>query len=41
MENFAFITNILAKDKAIDDAYGFERPISSRNLNNFLRCWKV
>lgn len=34
---FAFITNILAKDKAIDDAWrGFERPISSRNLNNFI-----
>ena len=34
---FAFITNILAKDKAIDDKWrGFERPISSRNLSNFV-----
>ena len=34
---FAFITNILAKDKAIDDSWrGFEKPISSRNLSNFV-----
>jgi len=34
---FAFITNILAKDKAIDDQYrGFEKPISARNLSNFV-----
>lgn len=34
---FAFITNILAKDKAIEDEWrGFKNPISSRNLNNFV-----
>jgi len=34
---FAFITNTLAKDKAVDDSWrGFERPISSRNLSNFI-----
>lgn len=34
---FAFITNILAKDKAVDDKWrGFENPISSRNLSNFV-----
>lgn len=34
---FAFITNILAKDKDISDKYrGFATPISSRNLNNFI-----
>jgi oligoendopeptidase F len=34
---FAFITNILAKDKADDDKWrGFERPISARNLSNFV-----
>lgn len=34
---FAFITNILAKDKAIDDSWrGFEKPISARNLSNFI-----
>ena len=34
---FAFITNILAKDKEISDKWrGFERPISSRNLSNFI-----
>jgi oligoendopeptidase F len=34
---FAFITNILAKDKAIEDSWrGFESPISSRNLSNFV-----
>ncbi len=33
---FAFITNILAKDKDIEDQYRkFEKPISSRNLYNF------
>jgi oligoendopeptidase F len=36
-KTFAFITNILAKDKAVDDSWrGFERPISSRNLSNFI-----
>jgi oligoendopeptidase F len=34
---FAFITNILAKDKAIDDSWrGFAKPISARNLSNFV-----
>lgn len=34
---FAFITNTLAKDKAIEDEWrGFERPISARNLSNFI-----
>lgn len=34
---FAFITNILAKDKAVEDSWrGFEKPISSRNLSNFV-----
>ena len=34
---FAFITNILAKDKAVDDAWrSFDKPISSRNLCNFV-----
>lgn len=34
---FAYITNILAKDKAIsDDWRGFKSPISSRNLGNFI-----
>lgn len=34
---FTFITNILAKDKAIEDAYrGYKTPISSRNLGNFV-----
>lgn len=33
----AFITNILAKDKDISDKWrGFEKPISSRNLSNFI-----
>jgi oligoendopeptidase F len=33
----AYITNILAKDKDIDDKWrGFASPISSRNLNNFI-----
>jgi oligoendopeptidase F len=36
-KTFAFITNILAKDKAIDDSWrGFAKPISSRNLSNFV-----
>jgi oligoendopeptidase F len=36
-KTFAFITNILAKDKAVDDAWrGFENPISARNLSNFV-----
>jgi oligoendopeptidase F len=36
-KTFAFITNILAKDKAIDDEWrGFEKPISARNLSNFV-----
>ncbi len=34
---FAFITNILAKDKAIDDNWrGFSNPIAARNLSNFV-----
>ncbi len=34
---FAFITNILAKNKDIDDKWrGFKSPISSRNLSNFI-----
>jgi oligoendopeptidase F len=34
---FALITNTLAKDKEIEDRWrGFERPISSRNLQNFV-----
>ena len=33
----AYITNILAKDKDIDDKWReFTKPISSRNLNNFI-----
>ncbi len=34
---FAFITNILAKDKSIDDVWrGFKNPMSARNLSNFV-----
>ena len=34
---FAFITNTLAKDKAIEDDWrSFEQPVSSRNLANFV-----
>jgi oligoendopeptidase F len=34
---FALITNTLAKDKEIEDRWrGFARPISSRNLSNFV-----
>ena len=34
---FALITNTLAKDKEIEDRWrGFPRPISSRNLGNFV-----
>jgi len=34
---FAFITNTLAKDKEIEDRWrGFKRPISARNLSNFV-----
>lgn len=34
---FAFITNILAKDKAVEDEWRkFEKPISARNLSNFI-----
>ncbi|MBL6665145.1 MAG: M3 family oligoendopeptidase [Rickettsiales bacterium] len=37
IKTFAFITNILAKDKEISDKYrGFQSPISSRNLSNFI-----
>ncbi len=37
IKTFAFITNILAKDKAIEDSYrGYKQPISSRNLSNFV-----
>jgi oligoendopeptidase F len=36
-KTFAFITNILAKDKATDDFWrGFKSPISARNLSNFV-----
>ncbi len=36
-KTFSFITNILAKDKAIDDEWrGFKSAISSRNLSNFV-----
>ena len=36
-KTFAFITNILAKDKAVDDSWrGFANPISARNLSNFV-----
>ncbi len=34
---FAFVTNILAKDKAIDDQWrNFTSPMQSRNLSNFV-----
>ena len=34
---FALITNTLAKDKQVEDRWRqFERPISSRNLSNFV-----
>lgn len=34
---FAFITNTLAKDKEIEDRWrGFARPISSRNVSNYI-----
>ncbi|HKW53164.1 MAG TPA: M3 family oligoendopeptidase [Stellaceae bacterium] len=34
---FALVTNTLAKDKEIEDRWrGFKRPISSRNLGNFV-----
>jgi oligoendopeptidase F len=34
---FTLITNTLAKDKAIEDAWrGYARPVSSRNLGNFV-----
>ncbi len=36
-KTFAFITNILAKDKAVEDEWrGFKNPIESRNLSNFV-----
>jgi len=36
-KTFTFITNTLAKDKAIDDEWrGFAKPISARNLSNFV-----
>ena len=36
-KTFAFITNILAKDKSDDDRWrGFASPISARNLSNFV-----
>lgn len=36
-KTLAYITNILAKDKDISDKWRkFEKPISSRNLNNFI-----
>ncbi|NBV06344.1 MAG: M3 family oligoendopeptidase [Proteobacteria bacterium] len=34
---FAFITNTLAKEKALEDKWrGFKKPISARNLSNFV-----
>ncbi len=37
MRLFALVTNTLAKDKEIEDRWrGFARPISSRNLGNFV-----
>jgi oligoendopeptidase F len=37
VRNLALITNTLAKDKEIEDRWrGFKRPISSRNLSNFV-----
>jgi oligoendopeptidase F len=34
---FTLITNTLAKDKAIEDGWrGYQRPVSSRNLGNFV-----
>jgi oligoendopeptidase F len=34
---FALVTNTLAKDKEVEDRWrGFKRPISSRNLSNFV-----
>ncbi|MTI10811.1 M3 family oligoendopeptidase [Curvivirga aplysinae] len=34
---FSHITNTLAKDKAMEDEWrGFERPVSSRNLSNYV-----
>jgi oligoendopeptidase F len=36
-KTFAFITNILAKDKAVEDSWrGFKKPIEMRNLSNFV-----
>lgn len=36
-DTLSMITNVLAKDKAIsDDLRGYEKPISSRNLSNFI-----
>ena len=36
-KTFAFITNILAKDKAVEDEWrGLAKPISARNLSNFV-----
>ncbi len=36
-KTFAFITNILAKDKAVDDEWRkFKNPMESRNLSNFV-----
>lgn len=37
IKSFAFITNTLAKDKEIEDRLrGFAKPISSRNVSNFI-----
>ncbi len=36
-DQFGFILNIIMKDKAIEDKWrGFSRPVSSRNLSNFV-----
>ena len=37
VRTFALITNTLAKDKEVDDRWrGFARPVSSRNLSNYV-----
>jgi oligoendopeptidase F len=37
VRTFALVTNVLAKDKEIEDRWrGFPRPISARNLENFV-----
>ena len=37
IRTFAFVTNTLAKDKEIEDQWrGFKKPISSRNISNYV-----